>query len=46
MGNPKRSPIAKTSIKRAGGDLRYNKPLDARAQKRNADKVSRKLREL
>jgi hypothetical protein len=46
MGTPKRSPIAKASIKSAGGDLRYKKPQDARVQKTRIDKASRKLREL
>lgn len=46
MGTPKRSKIAGKSIKSGGGDLRYKKPLDARAQKKSMDKTSRKLREL
>jgi|GEM_PF-3861621 len=46
MPAPKRSPIERESIKSGGGDLRYKKPLDRRAQKKGADKVSRKLRGL
>lgn len=46
MGTPKRSKIARESIKSGGGDLRYKKPLDARAQKRSMDKASKKFREL
>jgi len=45
MGTPKRSKIARESIK-SGGDLRYKKPLGARAQKRNADRASKRFREL
>jgi len=46
MGTPKRSKIARESIKSGGGDLRYKKPLDARAQKRSMDKASKKFREM
>ena len=46
MGTPKRSKIGRESIKSGGGDLRYKKPLDARAQKRSMDKASKKFREL
>ena len=46
MGTPKRSKIARESIKSAGGYLPYKKPLDPRAQKRSMDKASKKFREL
>jgi hypothetical protein len=46
MGTPKRSRIARESIKSAGGDLRYKKPLDRRAQGRSLDKASKRFREL
>ena len=46
MGTPKRSKIARESIKSVGGDLRYKKPLDGRAQRRSMDKASKKLRGL
>jgi len=45
MGTPKLSRIAGESIK-SGGDLRYKKPLDIRAQKRSMDRASKKFREL
>lgn len=46
MGTPKRSKIARESIKSGGGDLRYKKPLDKRAQEKSSDKASKKFREL
>jgi len=51
MGTPKRSRIARESIKSGGGDLRYKNPLDIRAQKRSMDRASmdrasKKFREL
>jgi len=47
MGTPKRSKIARESIKSGGGgDLRYKKPLDRRAQEKSMDKASKKFREL
>jgi hypothetical protein len=46
MGTPKRSKIARESIKSGGGDIRYKKPLDVRAQKRSMNRVSKKFREL
>ena len=46
MGTPKRSKIARESIKSGGGDLRYKKPLDRRAQENNMDKASKKFRGL
>jgi hypothetical protein len=46
MGTPKRSKIARESIKSGGGDLRYKKPLDRRAQEKSMDKAFRKFREL
>jgi len=46
MGTPKRSKIAKESIKSGGGDIRYKKPLDPRAQTRSMDRAFKKLREL
>jgi len=46
MGTPKRSKIAGESIKSGGGDLRYKKPLDRRAQEKSMDKASKRFREL
>jgi hypothetical protein len=46
MGTPRRSRIGGKSIKSARGDLRYKKPLDARPQKRSADRASKRFREL
>jgi len=47
MGTPKRSRIARESIKSGGGgDIRYKKPLDVRAQKRSMNRASKKFREL
>jgi hypothetical protein len=46
MGTPKRSRIARESIKSGGGDLRYKKPLDRRAQEKSMKKGSKKFREL
>jgi hypothetical protein len=46
MGTPKRSRIARESIKSGGGDIRYKKPLDVRAQKRSMNRASKEFREL
>jgi len=46
MGTPKRSKVARESIKSGGGDLRYRKPLDRRAQQKSVRKASKKFREL
>jgi len=46
METPKRSKIARESIKSGGGDLRYKKPLDGRAQGKSMDKASKRFREL
>jgi len=46
MGTPRRSKIAKESIKSGGGDQRYKKPLDRRAQEKSMDRASKKFREL
>lgn len=46
MGTPKRSKIARESIKLGEGDLRYKKPLDRRAQEKSMDKASKKFRGL
>jgi hypothetical protein len=45
MARKKKSPIEERSRKGVT-DGRYNKPLDARAQKKSIDKTLRKLREL
>ena len=46
MGTPKRSKIARESIKSGGGDLRYKKPLDRRAQEKSMDEASKRFRGL
>jgi hypothetical protein len=46
MGTPKRSRISGKPIKSGGGDLRYKKPLDRRAQVKSMGKVSKRFREL
>lgn len=46
MGTPRRSRIGGKSIKSGGGDLRYKKPLDRRAQVKSMSKVSKRFREL
>lgn len=46
MGTPKRSKIARESIESGGGDLRYKKPLDRRAQEKSMGKASKKFRGL
>jgi hypothetical protein len=46
MGTPKRSKIARKSIKSGGGDIRYKNPLDRRLQEKSMDRASKKFREL